>query len=92
MEGWIEKKSPRLVVGFQKRYFSIFEDGSIPYLLYDKEPPTKDHKPKGAIKIILMQEVITKENSKEFTLKFSTRDFVLKASSIEVKKEWITAL
>ncbi|KAL4503082.1 hypothetical protein ABPG72_014311 [Tetrahymena utriculariae] len=91
-EGWLEKKSPRLLVGFQKRYFSIGEDKEQFYLLYDKSLPQKDKIPKGAILICQIDKIVTKEDSKEFSFKFSERNFILKAPSIQTKKEWIETI
>lgn len=91
-EGWLEKKSPSFPFGFQKRFFSICDDSNVLYLLYDKNQPTKDKKPKGAINISLIPEIITKDTSREFSFKFSGRDFVLRAPTLQDKLQWIETI
>ena len=91
-EGWLEKKSPSFPFGFQKRFFSICDDNNVLYLLYDKSQPTKDKKPKGAINISLIPEITTKETSREFSFKFSGRDFVFRAPTLQDKLQWLETI
>lgn len=49
-------------------------------------------KPKGAIKISQIKQIVTKEDSKVFTIEFGKRDFILRSKTIAIKKEWIKAL
>jgi hypothetical protein len=44
-EGWLEKRSTRFMIGYQKRYFTILKDNDISYLIYHKKHPSQSKKP-----------------------------------------------
>ena len=86
-EGYLFKKSPKLLKGYQKRYFRIL-DGKI--LVYS-EKKEDNSTIKGQIslsQITLPQEV----DKNVFKFILEGREFILKAENEENKKNWIYVL
>jgi hypothetical protein len=87
--GWLQKKSPKFLVGWQWRYFELKDKK----LYYFKN--TVGRKPKGVINFDLVSlKIVDVSNSCEFILvpQASKRQFKIKAESQQVKAEWITEL
>ncbi|CAD8057225.1 unnamed protein product [Paramecium primaurelia] len=90
MESFLEKKSPVLIKGWQKRYFVYCEN----LLLYFKNkvdlPP---YQPKG---VIMKQNIVQVDyldpNKNEFVIHVGLRKFQLRAESKEIKEKWLDIL
>lgn len=75
--GFLKKKSPSLLGGWQKRYFKILEGKVMVYSEKKDEP-----KPKGLVKLEDITIPVAAED-KVFKFTLENRDFILKA----MKKE-----
>jgi hypothetical protein len=87
--GWLQKKSPKFLIGWQWRYFELKDKK----LYYFKS--TVGRKPKGVINFdLVFVEMVDVANSNEFTLVplGSKRRFFIKAESPQVKHEWLQDL
>ncbi|CAK70314.1 unnamed protein product (macronuclear) [Paramecium tetraurelia] len=90
MESFLEKKSPVLIKGWQKRYFVCCEN----ILLYFKSkvdlPP---YQPKG---VIMKQNIVQVDyldpNKNEFVIHVGLRKFQLRAENKEIKEKWLDIL
>ncbi|CAD8127401.1 unnamed protein product [Paramecium sonneborni] len=89
LQGWLKKKSPAILKGWQKRFFMLIENEGCK-LVYFEDDKTNS-KPKGAFEIqdnILIEQ----QGEDEFTIKFIGRDLELKAKNDEERKTWIETL
>ena len=89
-EGYLEKKSPGFLGGWQKRYFAIL-GGKV--MVYYENQETKD-KPKGQILFSQITEPVDspEDSKKAFKFTLDNRDFLLKAPSIEAKNDWVLSI
>ncbi len=85
-QGYLKKKSPSLLGGWQKRYFKILDGVVIVYC--DNE---NDTKLKGQIKLTDISNPIATED-KVFKFTLEDRDFILKAESNEERDKWVKVL
>ena len=86
--GWLEKKSPKALGGYQKRFFRVL--GGQVILYGNKE---KDKNPKGQIPIGAIKS-ITKKEDKKFHLEIEggDRSFKLKAKTEEERDKWVAII
>ena len=85
-QGYLKKKSPSLLGGWQKRYFKVLDGVVIVYC--DNE---NDTKLKGQIKLTDISNPIATED-KVFKFTLEDRDFILKAESNEERDKWVKVL
>mmetsp|Transcript_2095 Transcript_2095/g.3263 ORF Transcript_2095/g.3263 Transcript_2095/m.3263 type:complete len:393 (+) Transcript_2095:193-1371(+) len=94
MEGFLMKKSPALLTGWQKRYFVIQDPGEVNYYL-SREDYLNGHLPKGTI---LIAEVLPDSsgielaNEKEIRIHMGKRTFQLMARDGTEAESWVTCL
>lgn len=88
MRGYLKKKSPTILKGFQKRFFMIVDDGNILAWCDDESVSAK---PKGSIDIREI-EGIKRVSSTDFEIKYGGRSFVLRAESESDRERWIKGL
>lgn len=88
MRGYLKKKSPTLLKGFQKRFFMIVDDGNILAWCDDESVSAK---PKGSIDIREI-EGIKRVSSTDFEIKYGGRSFVLRAENESDRERWIKGL
>ena len=84
--GYLEKKSPKLMVGYQKRYFKILEGKTMIYL--GKE---NDTQPKGVVQLDQIGRPVSVDD-KVFKFTLEGRDFILRAKNSTTKDQWIHVL
>ena len=84
--GYLEKKSPKLMVGYQKRYFKILEGKTMVYL--GKE---NDAQPKGVVQLDQIGRPVSVDD-KVFKFTLEGRDFILRAKNSTTKDQWIRVL
>mmetsp|Transcript_12777 Transcript_12777/g.23788 ORF Transcript_12777/g.23788 Transcript_12777/m.23788 type:complete len:353 (+) Transcript_12777:419-1477(+) len=87
--GWLEKKSPKIFIGWQWRYFELKDKK----LYYFKN--TVGRKPKGIINFDLVNiEIVDVKNSKEFMLvpHGCKRKFRIRAETVATKENWLNAI
>ena len=88
MRGWIKKKSPTVLKGYQKRFFMIVDDGN--YLAWcDNESVSA--KPKGSIEIREI-EGIKRSSTADFEIKYAGRSFLLRAENESERERWIKGI
>ena len=86
--GWLEKKSPNALGGYQKRFFRIL--GGQVILYGNKE---KDKNPKGQIPIGAIKSVTKKEEKKfHLELEGNERSFKLKAKTEQERDKWVSVI
>ncbi|CAD8088562.1 unnamed protein product [Paramecium primaurelia] len=92
LEGYIEKKSPSKLKGFQKRHFAVRDKGQ--YLVYSKKKIlSKDVKPKGVIPIESIKSIaIIKGSEREFVLELKERQMLLRAESSSARELWTSTI
>ena len=85
-QGYLQKKSPSLFGGWQKRFFKVLDGKVIVY--FEKE---NDQKAKGTIKL---DEISDPEATEDKVFKFTLeqRDFILKAESNEERDNWVKVI
>ena len=85
-QGYLQKKSPSLFGGWQKRFFKVLDGKVIVY--FEKE---NDQKAKGTIKL---DEISNPEATEDKVFKFTLeqRDFILKAESNEERDNWVQVI
>ncbi|CAD8111062.1 unnamed protein product [Paramecium primaurelia] len=92
MKGWMKKKSPALLKGWQKRYFMLIEnlqEGLWKLVYFDNDKT--DTKPNGAFDLSTITS-INQISKKEFTIQFPGRNLELKVKTPELCQQWITTL
>lgn len=90
ISGYLMKKSPNALVGWQKRFFKLSKKGD---LLYFKLDTSKD--PAGVIllkDIISDQDLEVEPNSNILRIKTTGKEYILKAANIDEGKMWAEAL
>ncbi|CAD8162978.1 unnamed protein product [Paramecium octaurelia] len=92
LEGYLEKQSPALLKGFQKRHFAVRDNGK--YLVYSKKKKlSKDVKPKGVIPIDQITSIgIIKGTERDFALQIKDRQMLLRADSSSTRELWTSTL
>ncbi|CAD8093295.1 unnamed protein product [Paramecium sonneborni] len=92
LEGFIEKKSPSILKGFQKRHFAVRDKGQL--LVYSKKKLlSKEIKPKGVIPIEQIKTIGTiKGCDREFILEIGDRKIHLKAESKSTRDLWTSSI
>lgn len=88
LRGNLKKKSPKILLGYQKRFFMIVDGGKI---LTWFENENISSKPKGSIEIREI-EAIKKVGSTDFEIKYGGRSFELRAESDSERELWINTL
>ncbi|KAL4465713.1 hypothetical protein ABPG72_012395 [Tetrahymena utriculariae] len=85
-KGWLKKKSPNFLGGWQKRYFVIAANGEKSYSLayFENE---KDPKPKGHIDIAKIQD-IHYDGDRIFSIIYPERNFDLKPKTSQLRAQW----
>ncbi|CAD8207552.1 unnamed protein product [Paramecium octaurelia] len=92
MKGWMKKKSPAILKGWQKRYFMLVEnlqEGPWKLVYFDNDKT--DTKPNGAFDLSTITS-INQISKKEFTIQFPGRNLELKVKTPELSQQWITTL
>jgi hypothetical protein len=90
--GYLQKKSPAVMKGWQKRYFRTEANGDISYFKSEEE----SKKPNGELKGVLhMRDIVAQplgiqfnEKTYELTLQLQGKKVFLKASSLDEGTEW----
>ena len=85
-QGWLKKKSPSLMGGWQKRFFRILDGQLIVYL--EKED---DSKIKGQMKITEISKASNIDKT-TFNFQFCGRDFTLQAENEELCLKWVNVI
>ena len=85
-QGWLKKKSPSLMGGWQKRFFRILDGQLIVYL--EKED---DSKIKGQMKITEISKASNVDKT-TFNFQFCGRDFTLQAENEELCLKWVNVI
>ena len=88
MRGYLKKKSPTLLKGYQKRFFMIVADGTILAWCDDESVSAK---PKGSIEIREI-EGIKRSGSTDFEIKYGGRSFILRAENESERERWMKGL
>lgn len=84
-KGFLKKKSPNLLAGWQKRFFCVV-DGKV--IVYSEK---ENEKPKGHFQISQISKAISVDK-KVFTFNLDGRDFALQAEDEETKNKWIQVI
>jgi hypothetical protein len=92
--GYLEKLSPKMLVGWQKRYFVLKYPGILLY--FGSEAEVQSGNPKGDIPIadILPGSMGVKlnESKNEITIMVENRNYPLRASNLKDAEQWVTAI
>lgn len=90
--GYLMKKSPAVMKGWQKRYFRTEPSGDITYFKSEEDSKKPDGDVKGVLRMkdIVAQPLGIQFNEKtyELTLQLQTKKVFLKASSLDEGTEW----
>ena len=90
--GYLMKKSPAVMKGWQKRYFRTEPSGDITYFKSEEDSKKPDGEVKGVLRMkdIVAQPLGIQFNEKtyELTLQLQTKKVFLKASSLDEGTEW----
>ncbi|CAG9318772.1 unnamed protein product [Blepharisma stoltei] len=89
LEGFLKKKSPSGITGYQKRYFAIRDSGKL--LAYFPRKPKPDTEPRGVIPLDLVKEIRDVDDT-NFSIIYEERVFELKADNPDAKVMWVNAL
>lgn len=85
-KGFLKKKSPNALIGWQKRYFRVIEGKLLVYS--EKE---NDEKVKGHIQFGSISKAVSVEK-KIFKFTLEGRDFFLQADDENIKDQWMTVI
>lgn len=85
-KGWLKKKSPSLMGGWQKRYFRVLDGKIIVYS--EKEDDTT---PKGQIGLTHISRASNKDST-TFSFELDGREFVLQAENEEFCLKWVKVI
>lgn len=88
LKGPLKKRSPKLFIGYQKRFFMIVNSGKLLTWFNDENVGSK---PKGSIEISGI-EGIKCVGYTDFEISYGGRVFELRAESDSERMEWIRAL
>lgn len=90
--GYLMKKSPAVMKGWQKRYFRTEPNGDISYFKSEEDSTKPDGEVKGVLRMkdIVAQPLGIQFNEKTFelTLQLQTKKVFLKASNLDEGTEW----
>ena len=89
MCGWLQKKSPSFLKGYQKRFFMIVDDGNI--LVWFKDESISG-KTKGYIDINEIETIKRSSSITDFEIKYGGRLFQLRAENESEREKWIQGL
>ncbi|CAD8175519.1 unnamed protein product [Paramecium pentaurelia] len=92
LRGWMKKKSPAILKGWQKRYFMLIEnpqDKGWKLVYFDNDKT--DTRPNGAFDVSTITS-IQQVSKKEFTIHFPGRKLELKVKPQDVYQQWINTL
>ncbi|CAD8107610.1 unnamed protein product [Paramecium sonneborni] len=92
LRGWMKKKSPALLKGWQKRYFMLIEnpqDKSWKLVYFDNDK--SNTKPNGAFDLQAITS-IQQVSKKEFTINFPGRKLELKVKPQDTYQKWVNTL
>lgn len=85
IKGWLKKKSPSIFKGYQKRYFYILEKM---FFVYSEKEGSEV---KGSIDLS-QASIHDCKDPKCFIVKFSDREFELKAETEKERNNWVQNL
>lgn len=90
--GYLMKKSPAVMKGWQKRYFRTEANGDISYFKSEEESQKPDGEVKG---VLYMKDIVAQplgiqfnEKTLELTLQLQTKKVYLKAPNLDEGTEW----
>ncbi|CAK91004.1 unnamed protein product (macronuclear) [Paramecium tetraurelia] len=89
LQGWLKKKSPAILKGWQKRFFMLIENEGYKLVYFDDDKTNS--KPKGAFEISNKID-IEQAGEEEFTIIFPGRNLELKAKSGDERKKWVETI
>ncbi|CAD8108104.1 unnamed protein product [Paramecium sonneborni] len=92
LRGWMKKKSPALLKGWQKRYFMLIEnpqDKTWKLAYFDNDKTNT--RPNGAIDLSTITS-ISQVSKKEFTINLPGKKLELKVKPQDVYQKWINTL
>eukprot|EP00600_Ochromonadales_sp_CCMP1393_P013430 CAMPEP_0175012260 /NCGR_PEP_ID=MMETSP0005-20121125/9205_1 /TAXON_ID=420556 /ORGANISM="Ochromonas sp., Strain CCMP1393" /LENGTH=367 /DNA_ID=CAMNT_0016268467 /DNA_START=231 /DNA_END=1334 /DNA_ORIENTATION=+ len=92
-EGWLFKKSPSMLKGWQKRYFWTNKYGDIDYYKNDKDVHNADIAPQGTIRLGDIKRdcgLEVDDETHEITINTTGKSILLKASSHAEALSWIS--
>ncbi|CAD8178630.1 unnamed protein product [Paramecium pentaurelia] len=92
LNGVLQKRSPSMIKGYQKRYFSVRNEGQ--YLIYwKKKPLSSKDKPQGVLSLTSISTVANvKGSDTEFILVVGDRQFQLKAETASQREFWVESI
>lgn len=88
LRGYLKKKSPNILKGYQKRFFMIVDEGNI---LAWSDDDSVSAKPKGSIDIHEI-DGIKRLGTTDFEIKYGGRSFALRAENEGERDRWIKGL
>lgn len=90
LSGYLQKKSPAMMKGWQKRYFRTESNGDISYFKNEEESRKVGGELKGKIlmKDIAPRGVVLNEKTYELTITTREKKIQLKAGSLDEGTEW----
>ena len=83
--GWVEKKASKIMLGWQKRYFRIFQGKAILYSEKENDPIT------GHINISQISKVSSLEGS-QFQIILGSKIFNLRTTTTSKRDEWVKVI
>lgn len=86
IEGYLSKKSPQILVGFQQRYFVVRNGRIYWYKSQTSREACSSHD------LANLEEVSPKGNSGRFDIRVEGRILKLDAQSSEIRQKWVAAL
>ncbi|CAD8194073.1 unnamed protein product [Paramecium octaurelia] len=89
LQGWLKKKSPAILKGWQKRFFMLIENEGYKLVYFDDDKTNS--KPKGAFEISNKID-IEQAGEEEFTIIFPGRNLELKAKNGDERKKWVETI
>eukprot|EP00597_Dinobryon_sp_UTEXLB2267_P001193 CAMPEP_0170074212 /NCGR_PEP_ID=MMETSP0019_2-20121128/11536_1 /TAXON_ID=98059 /ORGANISM="Dinobryon sp., Strain UTEXLB2267" /LENGTH=314 /DNA_ID=CAMNT_0010284329 /DNA_START=255 /DNA_END=1199 /DNA_ORIENTATION=+ len=96
MSGYLLKKSPNKMIGWQKRFFKMLPNGDIAYFKTEEESQKEgSSEARGTILLTeLLPDKDVEVNGKtyEMLLRTRTKDYHLKASSLDEARSWADAI
>ncbi|CAD8202780.1 unnamed protein product [Paramecium pentaurelia] len=89
LQGWLKKKSPAILKGWQKRFFMLIENEGYKLVYFDDDKTNS--KPKGAFELS-NNIFIEQAGEEEFTIRFPGRNLELKAKSGDERQKWVETI
>lgn len=87
LKGYLFKKSPNMMKGWQKRYFITQANGDLHYFKSEEEQSGGGAE-KGQIRLVDIKSVTLNEKSHELTVHTQLKDVHLKANNFEDATDW----